>query len=82
MCLPPTSGTKPAEQSVDRDNFDCTLHGWKFSLEDGHCHNAAEHTIRIKKRSRSSSTACQSHMPFVHFHATSSAGRNPVIPQK
>ena len=36
---------------VDGDNFVCTLHGWKFSLKDGHCRNAAEHSIRIKKRS-------------------------------
>ena len=35
---------------VDGDNFVCTLHGWKFSLQDGRCRNAAEHSIRIKKR--------------------------------
>jgi len=27
------------------------LHGWKFSLEDGHCRNAAEKAIRVRKRS-------------------------------
>ena len=35
---------------IDGDNLVCTLHGWKFSLKDGHCRNAAEHSIRIKKR--------------------------------
>jgi UDP-MurNAc hydroxylase len=36
---------------IDGDNLVCTLHGWKFSLEDGHCRNANERSIRINKRS-------------------------------
>lgn len=35
---------------VDGEDFVCTLHGWRFSLEDGHCRNAADHAIRIRKR--------------------------------
>ena len=35
---------------VDGDDFVCTLHGWRFSLADGHCRNAAEHSIRVRKR--------------------------------
>jgi UDP-MurNAc hydroxylase len=36
---------------IDGEDFVCTLHGWRFSLEDGRCRNAAEHSIRIAKRS-------------------------------
>jgi UDP-MurNAc hydroxylase len=36
---------------IDGDDLVCTLHGWKFSLEDGHCRNAAEKAIRVRKRS-------------------------------
>jgi UDP-MurNAc hydroxylase len=35
---------------VDGEDFVCTLHGWRFSLEDGRCRNAADHAIRIRKR--------------------------------
>jgi UDP-MurNAc hydroxylase len=36
---------------IEGDNLVCTFHGWKFSLEDGHCRNANERSIRINKRS-------------------------------
>jgi UDP-MurNAc hydroxylase len=28
----------------------CTLHGWRFDLETGHCLTAADHPIRVRKR--------------------------------
>ncbi len=36
---------------IEGDHLVCTLHGWKFDLDTGRCHNAAEKPIRIKKRS-------------------------------
>ncbi|MFM9084824.1 MAG: Rieske (2Fe-2S) protein, partial [Actinomycetota bacterium] len=36
---------------VDGEDLVCTLHGWRFSLEDGRCRNADGHAIRIRKRS-------------------------------
>ena len=36
---------------IDGDDFVCTLHGWRFSLVDGHCRNADGHAIRVRKRS-------------------------------
>jgi UDP-MurNAc hydroxylase len=35
---------------IDGEDFVCTLHGWRFSLADGTCRNAAEHSLRIAKR--------------------------------
>ena len=36
---------------IDGNNLVCTLHGWKFDLETGQCRNAAEKSIRVRKRS-------------------------------
>ena len=36
---------------IDGKDLVCTLHGWRFSLKDGHCRTAAEKSISIKKRS-------------------------------
>ena len=36
---------------IDGGDLVCTLHGWKFDLADGHCRNAAEKAIRVRKRS-------------------------------
>jgi UDP-MurNAc hydroxylase len=28
----------------------CDLHGWRFSVEDGHCSNADDRKLNIRKR--------------------------------
>ncbi len=28
----------------------CDLHGWRFSVVDGHCANADDRTLKIRKR--------------------------------
>ena len=38
---------------IDGDDLVCTLHGWRFSLEDGHCKSANERSIRVRKRNAS-----------------------------
>jgi len=35
---------------IDGNDLVCTLHGWRFDLADGHCKNAAEKAIRVRKR--------------------------------
>ena len=36
---------------IDGDNLVCTLHGWRFDVNTGKCLNAAEKSVRIKRRS-------------------------------
>ena len=35
---------------IEGDHLVCTLHGWKFDLATGRCHNAAEKPIRVRRR--------------------------------
>ena len=35
---------------IDGDNLVCTLHGWRFDVNTGKCLNAAEKSVRIKRR--------------------------------
>lgn len=39
---------------IDDGDLVCTLHGWRFSLEDGTCRNAAEKRLRVRRRTQSS----------------------------
>ena len=35
---------------VDGNTIVCTLHGWKFSADDGHCLNAEDRTLQVRRR--------------------------------
>lgn len=37
---------------IDGDDLVCTLHGWRFGLEDGQCRNAAEKRLRVRRRTQ------------------------------
>jgi len=34
---------------VDGDDFVCTLHGWRFDLATGHCRNADDRPLRVRR---------------------------------
>jgi UDP-MurNAc hydroxylase len=35
---------------VEGDTIVCTLHGWKFSAQDGRCLNAEDRTLKVRRR--------------------------------
>jgi UDP-MurNAc hydroxylase len=36
---------------IDGDDVVCTLHGWRFDVHSGVCRNAADHHLRVRRRS-------------------------------
>jgi UDP-MurNAc hydroxylase len=34
---------------VDGGDFVCTLHGWRFDLATGHCRNADDRPLRVRR---------------------------------
>ena len=34
---------------VDGEDFVCTLHGWRFDLNTGHCRNADDRPLRVRR---------------------------------
>ncbi len=42
---------------IDGDEFVCTLHGWRFDLTTGHCRNADDKPLRVRRATPADNTA-------------------------